>query len=98
VSRDGGAQVRWRADGKELFYVAFDNRLMAVPVHAAADNQTFEVGTPIALFTTQIGGAVQSVNRQQYMVAADGERFLMNTVLEDATSPLVVLMNWPARR
>lgn len=49
--------MRWRADGKELFFVAFDNRLMAVPVEFAAE--TIEVGDPIPLFTTLIGGAVQ---------------------------------------
>jgi Tol biopolymer transport system component len=64
ISREGGAQVRWRADGKELFYVAFDNRLMAVPVQVAADSQSIEVGAQIPLFTTQIGGAVQVPNRR----------------------------------
>jgi eukaryotic-like serine/threonine-protein kinase len=98
ISREGGAQVRWRADGKELFYVAFDNRLMAVPVQVAADSQSIEVGAQIPLFTTQIGGAVQGPNRQQYMVSSDGQRFLMNTVVEEATSPIVVLLNWRATR
>jgi Tol biopolymer transport system component len=98
ISRDGGAQVRWRADGKELFYVAFDSRLMSVPVHVVAGRETIELGTPTPLFTTQIGGAVQGPNRQQYMVSSDGQRFLMNTVVEEATSPIVVLLNWKAAR
>ena len=32
ISTNGGAQVRWRRDGKELFYIALDDRLMAVPI------------------------------------------------------------------
>jgi Tol biopolymer transport system component len=98
ISRGGGAQVRWRADGKELFFVAFDNRLMAVPVQVAADGQTIEVGAPVPLFTTRIGGAVQGANRQQYMVSSGGQRFLMNTVVEEATSPIIVLLNWKPKR
>jgi eukaryotic-like serine/threonine-protein kinase len=98
ISRDGGAQVRWRADAKELFYVASDNRLLAVPVQVAADSQTLELGAPIPLFTTKIGDAVQGVNRQQYMVSSDGKRFLMNAVVEEATLPIIVLLNWRAKR
>lgn len=98
ISRDGGAQVRWRRDGKELFYVAFDNRLMSVPIRVAADGRSIEVGTPSPLFTTQIGGAVQDANMQQYMVSSDGQRLLMNTVVEEATSPITVLLNWRAKR
>jgi len=32
VSIEGGIYPRWRRDGKELFYIAPDNRLMAVPI------------------------------------------------------------------
>ena len=98
VSQGGGAQVRWRADGKELFYVAFDNRLMAVPIRIGAEDQPIEVGVPVPLFTTRMGGAVQGPNRQQYMVSSDGRRFLMNTIVDEATSPIVVLLNWRGRR
>jgi Tol biopolymer transport system component len=94
ISRDGGAQVRWRPDGKELFYVAFDNRLMAVPIRVAADRQTIEADAAVPLFPTRIGGAVQGPNRQQYMVSSNGERFLMNTLMEEPASPIVVLLNW----
>jgi Tol biopolymer transport system component len=94
VSSNGGAQLRWRRDGKELFYIGLDNRLMAVPIRFASNGQTIEVGAPAPLFTTRIGGAVQSVNMQQYMVSTDGQRFLMNTVLEEALSPITVVLNW----
>ena len=52
VSTTGGAQVRWRHDGKELFYIALDGRLMAVPLRFAANSQEVEVGTPVPLFVT----------------------------------------------
>jgi Tol biopolymer transport system component len=98
ISNSGGAQVRWRADGKELFYVAFDNRLIAVPIELAPDGGAIDIGRPLPLFSTRIVGAVQGANRQQYIVSADGQRFLMNTLVEGISSPLVVLLNWkPAR-
>jgi hypothetical protein len=71
---------------------------MAVPVRIAEDSETIEVGDPIPLFATQIGGAVQGANRQRYMVSSNGQRFLMNTVVEEASSPIIVLLNWKAKR
>ena len=46
VSIDGGAQVRWNPNGKELFYIAADDRLMAVPIRFASNGKAFESGTP----------------------------------------------------
>src|SRR5262249_40979775 len=40
VSTNGGAQVRWRRDGKELFYIALDGRLMSVPIRIPSTAQT----------------------------------------------------------
>ncbi len=95
VSTNGGAQVRWRRDGKELFYVALDGRLMAVPIRFASTGQSVEAGVPVPLFATRVGGAVQATFRQQYMVSADGQRFLMNTVTgEGGVSPIGVVLNW----
>jgi len=94
ISTNGGSQVRWRLDGKELFYIALDDRLMAVPIEFASNSQALEVGTPVPLFATRVGGAVQYANRQQYMVSPDGQRFLMNTLTEEATSPITVILNW----
>jgi eukaryotic-like serine/threonine-protein kinase len=93
ISTNGGAQVRWRHDGKELFYIALDDRLMAVPTHLDSDRQTVRARVPVGLFTTLVGGAV-SVNRQQYMVSPDGGRFLLNTVVEGPISPIIVILNW----
>ena len=93
ISRSGGAQVRWSRDGRELFYIAADKRLMSVPVTVDTANQRVDAGAPRPLFTTSVG-AVAEVNRQQYMPAADGRRFLMNTVKAERTYPITVLLNW----
>lgn len=93
VSTTGGAQVRWRADGKELFYVALDARLMAVPIQLPSTGQTIAAGRPVPLFTTHIGGALPIASGAQYAVARDGQRFLMNTQTED-TPPISVILNW----
>jgi Tol biopolymer transport system component len=44
LSTGGGKQPRWRADGKELYFIALDNKLMAVTV--AASGSTFEAARP----------------------------------------------------
>jgi Tol biopolymer transport system component len=95
VSVNGGAQPRWRPDGKELFFIAPDDRLMAASVSIAPDVTVPRVGVPVPLFGTSIGGAVQGSSRQQYFVARDGQRFLVNTILDRAaTSPITLVVNW----
>ena len=95
ISTAGGAQVRWGPNGKELFYVALDEQLMAVPMRVAGNGQSVDAGAPAALFLTRIGGAVQSNARQQYMVAPDGQRFLLYTVTEEPTvAPITLILNW----
>jgi hypothetical protein len=96
ISTNGGAQARWRRDGKELFYIALDARLMAVPVRLASDRKVVDASSPTPLFDTRVGGALQGNLRQQYVVSADGQRFLMNTVTQDPsiTSPITVILNW----
>jgi Tol biopolymer transport system component/predicted Ser/Thr protein kinase len=94
VSTGGGEQPRWRGDGKELFYLGPDRRLMAVEVRTAGGR--FEVGPPRALFLMRaavLPGAFHTV----YAVTADGQRFLINTEGEEAASqPATVVINWTA--
>ena len=95
ISPSGGTQVRWRADGRELFYIGLDERLMAVPMEWTPGSDSFEPGRPVALFPTKVGGALQGVMPQQYAVSSDGERFLMNLVLDsDGNQPITVILNW----
>ena len=98
ISTDGGDQVRWRPDGKELFYIARDGRLVAVPLRAGSNSETVETGTPVPLFLTRVGGWVSGNDGPQYVVSPDGLRFLMSTVTgEVMTSPITVILNWKPR-
>jgi Tol biopolymer transport system component len=93
ISKSGGAQPRWRGDGKELFYIDSDKRVMAVPVKAGA---TFEAGTPTPLFQTRIHSARLALF--QYAVSTDGKRFLINSLpREDASAPLTLLTDWASQ-
>jgi Tol biopolymer transport system component len=92
ISTDGGVQVRWRADGEELFYLTLQGALNAVPVHVRGDGG-LRAGTPVPLFQTSIG-SVQGVSLPNYIAAPDGRRFLMDTVVEAAAAPISVIVNW----
>jgi len=95
ISSDGGDQVRWRPDGKELFYIARDSQLVAVPIRLGANGETVETGTPVGLFVTRVGGWGGVPGSAQYVVSPDGLRFLMNTLTgEVVTSPITVILNW----
>jgi len=90
ISSAGGARPRWRRDGKEIYYIAADGKMMAVPVKSTG--ATFEPGVAVPLFDTH------SVGFSPYDVAPDG-RFLINTAMEEATpdaSPITVVLNWTA--
>jgi hypothetical protein len=95
ISTTGGGQVLWRHDGKALFYIALDDRLMMVPIGFASNGQAVEPGAPVPLFATRVGGAVQVFPRRQYLVSSDDRRFLMVIEREnEAASPITVLLNW----
>jgi Tol biopolymer transport system component len=91
VSANGGTQVRWRGDGRELFFIAGDERLTAVPVDLRGATPT--IGTPAPLFKTKVA-PIRSISRQQYVVSADGQRFLILTEPDQQASPLTVVFNW----
>jgi len=95
VSR-GGAQPRWSPDGRELFYVALDGRLMAVPLTRDPDGNILEAGAPAVLFAANIpDGAIQGIFKQQYVVSRDGRRFLINQVAEESGgAPAMLILNW----
>jgi serine/threonine protein kinase/Tol biopolymer transport system component len=95
ISTAGGSQPRWRRDGKELFYVALDGRMMAARVALGAGRQLEALSTAEPLFMTRMaGGPVPSPQKQQYAVAADG-RFLINSRSDEATtSPITLVLNW----
>jgi hypothetical protein len=89
ISTGGGTSPRWRSDGKELYYLTPDNKLMSAA--ATAQGGTFQPGTPEVLFQTH---AARTTNKPQYDVSRDG-RFLIDSELEDAvTEPIHLLLNW----
>lgn len=93
ISTNGGYWLAWRRDGKELFYIATDKKVMAVAVKA--DGPTFEVGTPKALFDLHVP-SFNSV-QAQFAVAADGQKFLVaNSYGELSAAPIQVVLNWTA--
>jgi hypothetical protein len=95
VSNNGGVMPRWRRDGKELFYIALDGKLMAVEVSTAGGN--FKFGIPQPLFDPQIYGGGLTPGAMRFDVTADGKRFLVITqVTETSSSPMTVILNWPA--
>jgi Tol biopolymer transport system component len=97
VSTGGGVGPRWRADGRELYYVeaplSFEAaRLMAVSVSPAGER--LAIGTPEALFPARM--LVLSLN-PEYDVSADGNRFLVGTVVGDSQAPAATLvLDWTA--
>ncbi|HXI12124.1 MAG TPA: protein kinase [Thermoanaerobaculia bacterium] len=89
VSQSGGSEPAWRQDGGELYYVASDRKLMAVPIKLG---ETFEAGAAVPLFEVhlRVGGFVR-----QYDVTRDGQRFLLNrTVGDDLAAPMTLVQDW----
>jgi Tol biopolymer transport system component len=98
LSIGGGLQARWRSDGRELFYVAPDGRLMAVGMRVTADGQAIQPSSPVPLFITRVSSTRSGGSRHDYAVSRDGQRFLMNTFVEQSDSPITLLLNTPPPR
>jgi serine/threonine protein kinase len=91
VSTGGGVMPRWRRDGKELFYISPDWKMMAVDV----DTQpTFRSGTPRALFDTEMVDTGIRNGPMSWDIAPDGKRFLIITDKTQETSSLNLILNW----
>jgi hypothetical protein len=91
VSSAGGRQPRWRADGKELYYLGLDGTVMAVDTKT---DPAFQSETPHALFRAPI--MTTTTNTQhRYDVTWDGKKFLMvNVLVGEPSSPVTVVLNW----
>ncbi len=63
-------------------------------VEVKTDSPVFEAGIPKPLFEVRLPPAVR---RNHYVVAANGQRFLVVAPVEQAaSSPITVVVNWPA--
>jgi Tol biopolymer transport system component len=90
ISKGGGKLPRWRSDGKELYYVAEDDRLMAALVRTGS---SFSAGSPVELF--KLGAYDRTAFRYAYEVSPDGQKFLALRPEEEASErPLTVVQNW----
>ena len=85
VSNGGGTSPEWRHDGKELYFLSSENRLMAVPV--AVNGQMISLGKPAALFSSPLP------DDSTYASAPDG-RFLINAPTTRSAPPIYVVSNW----
>jgi eukaryotic-like serine/threonine-protein kinase len=85
ISTAGGTQPIWRGDGKELFYLSPDRKLMAVAVTVGA---TVVAGTPQELFT--------DTGMTGFTASKDGQRFLIVVPVggENAATPITVVLDW----
>jgi Tol biopolymer transport system component len=94
ITAQGGIEPKWRHDGRELFYLAPDGKLMAVPVTSGT---TFQAGSPSVLFQSPlVVTRGQSPRDRRYDVAPDG-RFLIAVPTATATQePVTAVVNWTA--
>jgi Tol biopolymer transport system component len=92
ISANGGVQARWRADGQELFYLTLEGQLIAVPMALRPGGSTLRPGAAVQLFRAKVG-AVQGISLHNYIVARDGQRFLLDTVIEEIPAPISVIVN-----
>jgi serine/threonine protein kinase len=91
ISTSGGSHPKWRSSGREIFYLAPDNKLMAAEV--SGQGATLEVGAVRSLFEVRPYFEVGSV----YDLTSDGQRFLINTMVEQkASGPITLVLNWTA--
>lgn len=91
ASVGGGVQAKWRADGRELFYLSLDGTMMAVDVRPG---DPIALGTPRPLFKTGIAASTNGT-ADQYVVTRDGQRFLMLDPAPSVEPPsLTIITNW----
>ena len=92
VSVSGGGGPRWRADGKELFYLGADRKLMMV-AELKESGGSLQVASVHALFQAPM---MSTRRNAHYDVTADGTKFVLQRVTGDETSaPLNIVVNWP---
>lgn len=90
VSANGGSAPVWSRDGKELFYIGPDAKLMAVEVKTGPK---FDAGVPKPLFEIHTGVNVFGI---AFDVASDGHFLIPVPVEQSGTTPITVVLNWTA--
>jgi Tol biopolymer transport system component len=90
VSLSGGVQPRWRGDGRELFFIDPQGKMMSVAVERGSPSL---IGIPRKLFDT---GLIPEPNINQYAVNGDGLKFLVLEPRKGFLETYSVVFNWPA--
>jgi serine/threonine protein kinase/Tol biopolymer transport system component len=95
ISQNGGTRPQWRRDGKEIFFLTPENKMMS---RAILDSETFRASPPTELFFVRVGGIILGTGPgRQYAVSGDGQRFIVNTLEQQtSTPPLTVILDWLA--
>ena len=94
ISTSGGDQPQWRADGKELFYLAPDRNIMSVSVNTSG---AVEFGRPVPLFQVNVPLTGLSDDRNSYLPTPDGQKFLVCALIDNGNSqPWNVVLKWNA--
>ncbi len=94
ISNRGGSDARWRRDGKELFFISSESKLMVVQIQT---NPAFDATFPKPLFVTN--ARFMGPMRWNYSISNDGQRFLINTLVETSTvRPVHLIFNWKGNR
>jgi hypothetical protein len=91
ISTTGGIYPQWGPDGRELFYVSLDYKLMAVSLKLEPGSVQPKPSAPHELIALPVVGVFEP-----YEVAPDGQRFLVRATSAQASRPLTVIVNWPA--
>ncbi len=92
ISTDGGHMPVWSHDGWELFFIAPGRRLMSVGIKTGLE---LEIDVPKFLFVTRIKDVPVFGSPGDYDVSPDGQRFLINTLVEEADATSITLvLNW----
>jgi Tol biopolymer transport system component len=95
ISTEGGQQPRWRRDGKELFFLSRDRKLMAVSLRTGPP---FEFSEPTPLFETHAHEPITAEEFFTYDNSADGRRFLINVNAEQTPPrPVDIILNWTSQ-
>ena len=93
VSPGGGFGPRWRRDGRELYYIAPDGRLMVLSLEPGEE---LDPGPARILFDARLG--VLPYDLPEYDSAPDGQRFLVNQPVEaPAPEAVSLLFDWMAK-
>ena len=92
ISTSGGSQPRWRGDGKELYYLVPNLKLVAIEI---TTNPVFRAGAPKALFQAPPQNAV-SIISHSWDLTPDGKRFLFPAPADHGWAPFDVVLDWQA--